>query len=83
MLLAATKYVEVVSQDTHAQLMKMERKFGKDVLTGKWNNLSRLLQLCGKEVEIGGKMWDDAKTSQLVSFVLDYMWWALESQSSG
>ena len=81
LLLAAIKYVEVVDQDTHAELMKLERQFGKDVLTSKWNNLSRLLQLCGKEIEVACKMWNDAKPSHLISLVLQYLSWALQHQA--
>ena len=30
------KHVEVVDPPTHALCMELERKFGKEVLTGKW-----------------------------------------------
>ena len=41
LMIAACKYVEVVDEATHQYLMRVERKFGKDVLSGKWNNLEQ------------------------------------------
>ena len=58
LLIAACKYVEVVDDATHKYLMKLERKFGKDVLSGKWNNLNKVAQVCGREIELANKKWD-------------------------
>ena len=80
LLFAALKYMDVVDEDTHAYLMLMERKFGKDVLSSKWNNLARLLQTCSKEAESGGKMWDGLGAGDLVHLVLQYLMWALNHE---
>ena len=58
LMFVACKYVDVVDEATHQYLMRLERKFGKDALSGKWNNLNNVLQVCGKEVESASNMWD-------------------------
>jgi len=79
-MFAAMKFVEVVDTDTYLYLMKLERKFGKDVLSGKWNNLNKVLQVCGKEVEAARKMWDGCDVSCLVLHVLQFIMWALQHE---
>ena len=58
MLLGALKYIEVVDDSTHRLFMKLERQFGKEVLTDKWNNMTRIMQMCGKAAE-AASMWSD------------------------
>jgi len=80
LMIAATKYVELVDERTHAYLMALERKFGKDVLSGKWNNLNKVLQACDKEYTSSRKMWDECGVSHLVSLVLQYVMWGLQHE---
>ena len=82
LLLAAFKYVDTIDDATHAQLMRLERRFGKDVLTGKWNNLNRVIQLCGEEMRLAEKMWGDNSVSDLVGYVVSYISWALEHEEA-
>ena len=79
LLLAACKYIEVVSDETHGKIMRLERRFGRDALNSKWNNLNRLLQLCCKEAEGASQMWNGLTASDLVSHVLEHITWALEN----
>ena len=48
LLLAAGMYMERLDDETHAVLVRMERMFGKEAFTAKYNNVCRVLQLCGK-----------------------------------
>lgn len=80
LLSAASMYTERVDDATHAVFMDLERKFGKDAFTSKFNNLNRVLQLCAKEAETGGKMWDGASTPALVRLVMHYIMWMLEHE---
>ena len=77
LITAASTYVDRVGEDTHMRLMRFERKFGQDVLTAKYNNLTRIIQICNKEVDSCPKMWPDADASTLLGHVLDYIAWAL------
>ncbi len=77
LLLAAQSYVDKVDVDTHGLLVELDRKYGKDVLTGKYHVLTRLLQICGKEVDTAPQIWS-ATCSFLVTQVLTYITWALE-----
>ena len=80
MLLGAIKYVGVVDESTHAQFMKLERQFGKEVLTDKWNNMTRIMQLCGKAAEAASMWSDGTSTSALIALVVRYISWALEHE---
>ena len=85
-LSAANVYVKRVDDETHALIMRMEHRFGKEALTGKFNNLNRVVQLCEKEVTMAGKMWSNAPTTVLIQHVVHYLMWALEHdriQASG
>ena len=78
LLFAALKYVEVVDDNAHELVMTIERKYGKDVLGGKWGNLNRLLVVCTKELDAGAKMWKGLTASDLVSHVMHYLIWGLQ-----
>ena len=56
LLSAATVYTDRMDDAAHALLMRLEHKFGQDVLTGKYNNLTKILQICGKEIDSCAKM---------------------------
>ena len=79
-LSGAGTYVERIDDRTHALLMSFERKFGKDVLTAKYNNLIRLLQVCQKEVDGAPKMWDGHTCSDLAAQVIHFLFWACEHE---
>ena len=79
LLLAALKYTEVVSERTHRQIMRLERAWGRETLSGKWNNLNRLLQLCSKEAEASARRWNGQTASDLVSHVIEYVEWWLKN----
>ena len=69
LLLGAFKYVEVIDDETHALFLAFERRFGKEVLTDKWNNMTRIIQICGKAADTAS-MWSDCtSTSALVALV--------------
>ena len=76
LLLAATKYVDTVNEGTHQQIIRIDHRFG-DVLSGKWANLSRLLQLCTKEAQSAPQLWNGLGATHLVDHVLDYILWGL------
>ena len=80
LLLAATKYVETVNEDTHQRLMRIERMFGKEALSGRWANLNRLLQVCGKEAQSAPQLWNGLEATRLVDHVLDYILWGLKHE---
>ena len=80
MLLGANKYVEVVDDATHALFMKLERRCGKEVLTDKWNNMTRIIQVCGKAAEAASMWSDGTSTSALIGLVVRYVSWALEHE---
>ena len=46
LLSGACTYVGRIDERAHALLMRLEHKFGKEVLTSKYNNLVRILQIC-------------------------------------
>ena len=73
LFVAVTNYTDRIWGDTHALLMRLEHKFGKGVLTGKYNNLNRIIQICFQEIGAGAKMWDDASTSDLVAHVIHFI----------
>jgi hypothetical protein len=77
LLLAVFKYVELVGDSCHERLQRLEHKYGKDVLSGRWNTLNRLLQICSKEAESASQMWNGLTASDLVAHVIDYIMWAL------
>ncbi|MCP4239938.1 MAG: hypothetical protein GY772_05205, partial [bacterium] len=79
LLLAAQSYVDKVDADTHRLLVDLERKFGKDVLTGKYHVLTRLLQICSKEADSAAQIWS-GPCSFLVTQVLLCITWALEHE---
>ena len=81
LLLGAFKYVDVIDHTTHELILKFERRFGKEVLTDKWNNMTRILQSCGRAAETGAAMWSEsASTSSLCALVIHYIWWALKHE---
>ncbi len=80
MLLGAIKYVDVVDDSTHALFMKLERQFGKEVLTDKWNNMTRIMQICSKAAEAASMWSDGTSTSVLIALVVRYIYWALEHE---
>ena len=80
MLLGAVKYSEVVDDSTHRLFMKLEMQFGKDVLTDKWNNMTRIMQICGKAAEAASMWSDGTSTSDLIGLVVRYIAWALENE---
>ncbi len=77
LLLAASTYVERVDRETHAMLLALEHKYGRELLTGKYNNLNRVLQLCNQEVDKVPKMWN-CTCSELLQHVLHYIEWVLD-----
>ena len=77
LLSAATTYTDRVDDDTHALLMRLEHKFGPDLLTGQYNSLTRILQICSKEIDMCAKMWDGASTPDLLGHVIRFIMWAL------
>ena len=80
LLIAAVKYVEVVDARTHQKFMRLVRRFGRDALTGKWNNLNRVLQSCCKELESASELWSGLTAADLVCHFVDYLMWALENE---
>ena len=80
LLLAVTKHLGTVSEDTHARLMRIERSFGKDVLTNKWTNLNRVLRLCGQEAQTAPQLWNGLEATHLVDHVLGYIYWGLKHE---
>ena len=78
-LLGAFKYVGEIDSKTHDLIMKFERRFGKKVLTEKWDHMTRMLQACSGHAEAAGAMWSGStSTSSLCALVIHYIWWALK-----
>ena len=73
LLSAATTYTDRVDDDARALLMRFAH-----VLTGKDNNLARILQICSKEIETCAKMWDGASTPDLLGHVIRFIMWGFE-----
>ena len=61
LLLAVYKYVETVDDSCHERLRRLEHKYGKDVLSGRWNTLNRLLQICSTEAD---RMWNGLRATR-------------------
>ena len=80
LLVAAMQYVERTDDETHALLLQLEASHGREVLTGKFNNLNRLIQLCGKEYDSAPKMWGGASTPALIRQVLHYVIFCLKEK---
>ena len=80
LLTAACMYVERIDDETHNAFMKLERRFGKDAFTSKYNNLNRVVQLCAKEMDTAARMWDSASTPVLVRHIVFYIMWLLEHE---
>jgi len=80
LLLAALSYAERTDADTHALLLQLDATHGREVLTGKFSNLSRLFQACGKEYDTAPRMWPGASTPGLVSLVVHYIRFQLEQK---
>ena len=54
---------------------------GKEARTDKWNNMTRIRQLCGRAAETGANMWSACTSaSSLVALVIHYIWWALKHE---
>lgn len=80
LLSGACMYVERMDDRAHALLMALERKFGKEVLSAKYNNLIRILQICHKELEGAPKMWDGSTCSDLAAQIVHFVSWACEHE---
>jgi hypothetical protein len=71
-------YAERTDDATHILLLELEAKHGREVLTGKFNNLNRLFQSCAKEYDTAPRMWPGASTPGLVRLVVHYVMFQLE-----
>ena len=70
----------MVADTTHGLFMTLERRFGKEVLTDKWANTTRIMQMCSKVAEAASLWSDGTSTSDLIGLVVRYISWALEHE---
>ena len=63
-------------------LMRLERIFGKEALTVKWNNWARILQSCAREVKFVKSLWNGVTAHDIVAQVVRYIMWAVEREEA-
>ena len=80
LLSGACTYVDRIDDRAHALLLRLENKFGKEVLTTKYNNLVRIIQICHKELESVPKLWDGSTCSDLASQIFHFIMWAFQHE---
>jgi len=78
MLSAAHSYYEKIDPVGHAAFLGFERKHGKNLLTKKWSNMTRLITICSQEIDRAAQMWDEQTVSDLVAQVLAYASWCVD-----